>query len=106
MAQRGGVVDHHDAARTGERGQVGRAQERRCAQLPRPDRQHELLPGVAGAVGERRRRAQHDIAAGPQRRQADSELARPALDAAELGPDGGAGVDGDPLSSGRHAGAL
>jgi len=44
-------------------------------------------------VGERPRGPQHDVPAGSQRRQPHRQLPRPALDAAELRPDGGAGVD-------------
>ena len=96
MAQRGGVVDHDDVARERQRREVGRAQQR-----PRaggPQRQHELLPRVAGAVDEPRRRREDLVGAGPQRGQPGGELARPALDAAELGARGGAGVDGDAVT--------
>ena len=96
MAQRGGVVDHDDVARERQRREVGRAQQR-----PRaggPQRQHELLPRVAGAVDEPRRRREDLVRVGPQRGQARGELARPALDAAELGARGGAGVDGDAMT--------
>ena len=68
------------------------AQARRCAARAG---QHGLLPRVAGAVGEPRPRREDRVAPGPQRRQPRRELARPALDAAELGARGGAGVDGD-----------
>jgi CHAD domain-containing protein len=58
-------------------------------------------------MGQRGRRAQHLVRAGPQRGQPRHQLARPALDAAELGPDGGAGVDRDRTASiGHHDGAL
>ena len=81
MAQRRGVVDHDDVARERQRGEVGGAQER--ARAGRPQRQHELLPGVAGAVHEPRRRREDLVRVGPQRGQAGGELARPAFDAAE-----------------------
>jgi len=48
---------------------------------------------VPGPVHERRGRAGDAVGAGPQRRQAGAQLARPALDAAELGTGGRAGVD-------------
>jgi hypothetical protein len=53
---------------------------------------------VAGAVDEPRARREHLVGVGPQGRQSRGELARPALDAAELGARGGAGVDGDALT--------
>jgi hypothetical protein len=59
---------------------------------------------VARAVRERRRRPQDGIGARPQRRQAPGQLARPALDAAELRAGGGARVDGD--RAGQGAGTL
>jgi hypothetical protein len=56
---------------------------------------------VPGAVDEPRPRAQDDVPAGRQRGQARRELARPALDPAELGACGGAGVDGDAVTGQR-----
>jgi len=53
---------------------------------------------VARAVDEARWRRQHLVGRGPQRGQADGELARPPFDAAELGARGGAGVDGDAVT--------
>jgi hypothetical protein len=53
---------------------------------------------VAGAVDEPRRRRERFVRVGPQGGQAGGELARPALDAAELGARGGAGVDGDAVT--------
>ena len=93
MPKRRGVVNHDDIAWEEHRRQVRRrVQQRR----PRgPERQRRLLPRVAGAVGERRRRPDHRVAIGPERRQAERHLARQALDAADLGADRGAGVDGD-----------
>ena len=91
--ERGGVVDHDDIA-----GEQHRCQVRRRVQQRRPrspEWQHRLLPRVAGAVGERRRRPDRRIAIGSERRKAHRHLAREALDAADLGADRGAGVDGD-----------
>jgi hypothetical protein len=99
MPQRRRVVHDDRVARVGERRQVGRAEER---PPPCASRQHELLPRVPRAVSERGRRAQHLVAV---RRQPRRQLARPALDAAKLGPRGCAGVDCDP-SIGHHLGAL
>jgi hypothetical protein len=53
---------------------------------------------VAGAVDEPRPRREDLVRARPERGQPRGELARPALDAAELGACGGAGVDGDALT--------
>ena len=92
MPERGRVVDHDDVAR--ERTGARFAGEYSSAERA-PDRQHGLLPGVAGAVGERRRRADHPVAIGPQRRQPHRHLAGQPLDAADLGADRGAGVDRD-----------
>jgi hypothetical protein len=55
VAQHRGVVDDDDAAPAGDRREVRRAQQRPHAGRTR--RQHELLPGVPGAVHEPRRRA-------------------------------------------------
>ena len=96
MAQGRGVVDHDHVARERERREVRRAQQRHRA--GGADRQRELLPGVAGAVHEPRPRGEDVVGAGPQRRQPARELARPALDAPELGARGGAGVDGDAVT--------
>ena len=102
MAQRRGVVEHDDGARVRDRGEVGGAQER--ARPARAQRQDELLPRVAGAVGEARRGGAQDVvAAGAQRGQPRRELARPALDAAQLGPGGGARVDRDRRRHAAHA---
>jgi len=49
-------------------------------------------------VHEPRRRLEHPVGRRPQRGQPGGELARPALDAAELGARGGAGVDGDAVT--------
>jgi hypothetical protein len=53
---------------------------------------------MARAVDEPRRRRQDVVRVGPQGGQARGELARPALDPAELGSSGGAGVDGDAVT--------
>jgi hypothetical protein len=93
MAEHGRVVeDDHDAG-MGQRRDVPRAQHRVGAEARRAGRQDGLLPGVPGPVGEPRPGGQHGVAAGPQPRQAARELARPALDAAELGANRGARVD-------------
>ena len=99
MAQRRGVVDDDHGARVRERREVGRAQQGRCA--GGADGQDELLPGVAGAMHEARPRGEHLVAVGAQGRQPRGELARPALDPAELGARGGAGVDGDAVTGQR-----
>ena len=93
LAQRGGVVDHDDVATQGHRGGVGRVQDEGRPARQRDGGQDRLLPRVAGAVGECARRTHDRVALGGDRRQAPGELARPALDAAGLGPDGGSGVD-------------
>jgi hypothetical protein len=49
-------------------------------------------------VHQPRRRREHLVGVGPQGGEARGELARPALDAAELGACGGAGVDGDAVT--------
>jgi hypothetical protein len=54
---------------------------------------------VTGAVDEPRARLQDLVVA--ELRQPGRELARPALDPAELGSRGGAGVDGDALTGQR-----
>jgi hypothetical protein len=54
---------------------------------------------VAGAVDEPRPRRDDVVVAEP--RQPGRELARPALDPAELGSSGGAGVDGDAVTGQR-----
>jgi len=46
-------------------------------------------------MDERARRPQDRVAVRPERGQAARQLARPALDAAELGTGGRAGVDDD-----------
>ena len=97
MAQRRGVVDHDDGARIRQRRQVRRAQQRAHPRGAR--RQHQLLPRVTGAMDERARRREHRVAARPQRGQPARQLARPALDAAELGPRRRARVDADDV---RH----
>jgi hypothetical protein len=56
---------------------------------------------VAGAVGEPRRRGEWLVGAGAKGRQPGAQLARPSLDAAELGARGGAGVDGDAVTGQR-----
>jgi hypothetical protein len=53
---------------------------------------------VAGAVDEPRRRREDLVRAGSQGGQPGGELARPALDPAELGARGGASVDGDAVT--------
>jgi hypothetical protein len=53
---------------------------------------------VAGTVDEPRPRRDDLVDVGPQRGEPGRELARPALDPAELGTRGGAGVDGDAVT--------
>ena len=84
----------HGAARDGG-GEVRRAQQQRRPHPRDAGRQHELLPRVARPVHQPRRRAQHGVRAGAEDRQARGQLARPALDAAQLGARGGSCVDGD-----------
>ena len=96
LAQRGRVVDHDDVAREGERREVRRVEQQRArGAARRSQRQRALLPRVAGAVDERARRPDDLVARRVERGQARGELARPALDAAELGPGRGARVDED-----------
>ena len=89
MAQRGGVVDHDDVARERERREVGGAQQRRRA--GRAQRQHELLPRVAGAVDQPRPRREHLVArraaarAAGRRARAPSARRRRARDARRRG---------------------
>jgi len=54
---------------------------------------------VAGTVDEPRARLEDLVVA--EVRQPSRELARPALDPAELGSSGGAGVDGDAVTGQR-----
>ena len=94
MPQRRDVVDHdHVAAAGGERGEVGGGEDQ--PRLAGGQRQHGLLPGVAGLEGEPRGRHDHLVAVGAQPRQALRQLARDPLDPADLGAGGGAGVDRD-----------
>jgi hypothetical protein len=86
-------VDHDDVAAARERGEVRGGQEELGA--AGGERQSELLPCVPGPVGECGRRAEHSVARRIQLRQQARELARPALDAADLAPRRGAGVDRD-----------
>jgi hypothetical protein len=92
-------VDHDHGARVRERREVGRAQQ--GFGVGGAERQDELLPRVAGAVDEPRPRLEDLVGAGPQRRKPGGELARPALDPAELGAGGGASVDGDAVTGQR-----
>jgi hypothetical protein len=84
-------VHHDDVAREGERGDVRRAQQQRRAAPGGERREHELLPRVPGAVHEPRARPDDLVVA--QRGQPRGHLARPALDAAELGACCGTRVD-------------
>jgi hypothetical protein len=99
VTEHGGVVDHDDVARERERGEVRGAQQR--AGAGGAERQVELLPGMAGTVHEPPRRLEDLVGVLPQRGQPRGELPRPALDAAELGARGGAGVDGDAVTGQR-----
>ena len=63
-----------------------------CARRAR-ERQPALLPRVARRGGPARRRLGDGVARGAQRGQPRAQLARPALDAAQLRPRGGARVD-------------
>jgi hypothetical protein len=56
---------------------------------------------MARTVREAGRRRDHVVGARAQRRQPRGELARPPLDAAELGARGGTGVDGDAVTGQR-----
>jgi hypothetical protein len=56
---------------------------------------------VAGAVGEPRPGRDDVVRAWAQEGQPGRQLARPALDPAELGARGGAGVDGDAVTGQR-----
>ncbi len=56
---------------------------------------------MAGAVREPRSRLEDLVAARRELWQARGELAGPALDPAELGARGGAGVDGDAVTGQR-----
>jgi hypothetical protein len=58
---------------------------------------------MAGPVRERRRRAQDAVALRVQRGQAQGHLARETFDAADLGADGGPGVDEDRVAQRERA---
>ncbi len=93
VAQRGRVVDHHHVAPRDQRGEVGGRVDQRRSRGPK--REHRLLPGVTGPVGQRRLWPDHPVAVRAQRRQAQRHLPRQALDAADLGADRSARVDHD-----------
>ena len=78
--------------RPGERREVG---GERSSSAPRRERQRHLLPGVPGPVRERRRGPDRLVALRAELRQQPRQLARPALDTADLAPSRGARVDGD-----------
>ena len=82
--------------RFGEWREVRGAQQRGRAGGSR--REDQLLPRLPGAMREPWPRLEHLIAVRRELGQARGELAGPALDPAQLGASGGAGVDGDAMT--------
>ena len=98
MAEHGRVVEDDHDARMGDGCEVGGAQEHGRSAPRGAEGQDDLLPRVPRAMREPPRRRHDRVAVRPERRQPRRELARPALDPAELGTRGGAGVDGDAVT--------
>ena len=76
MPQRGGVVEDHDDVARGDRREVRRAQQDVGA--GGLDRQHELLPRMAGAVRQRGRRRERPSTAAARTARAPSARRRRA----------------------------
>ena len=85
VPQRRRVVEDHDGVARGHRGEVRRAQQDVGAGAL--DRQHELLPGVAGAMRQRGWRRERPVG------EPRAQLARPALHPTQLRPHRRAPVD-------------
>ena len=89
------------AGRPAARGWPGRAARARAR--PRAAGRTACSHACPARCASARRRREHGVGAGPQRGQPRGELARPALDAAELGPHGRAGVDRERARGGARA---
>ena len=90
VPQGGDVMDHDHIAAGTQRGEVGRGVQRAARG---PERAARPAPKRARRGAQAGGRPDHAVAIGSQRRQPARHLARQPLDAADLGTDGGAGVD-------------
>src|SRR5215217_2351927 len=95
MAQRDRIVDLDHVPRPGERSEVRGVVERGGAATAGERGEEELLPSLAGPLGESGWRAHNDVALGLELRQPNRHLARPPFHAGDLRPRSGTGVDDD-----------